>query len=281
MLAALDKSESALQPFTDMMNDAGVEAEKVQSPVNMAADSFTNVDATARAGAAGVNELSGALAAVPRLTVANVQVNINTTQTGGILGDVGNWISGQVGNLGRGLSSPSSVSTPRVDPSSKRAQAQSARDRSTSGGLTNAQADAKRAQNTANRGGGSSGSVYDESRQDAIDLANMRPSGGGGGGGGGGGSAREDKLLAIEEIRKFIEQVNKAVKAGISGGVVYSTAGNAIPIGGPGEFVKNEGGVNVGTINLRGVWDFADPAAKREIVRQLQEALAQYQKEVA
>jgi len=99
-----------------------------------------------------------------------------------------------------------------------------------------------------------------------------------GGGGGGGG---QDRNLAIEEIRKFIQQVNKAVMAGIRGGVVYSTAGNAIPIGGPGEFVSNEGGVNIGTINLRGVWDFADPAAKREIVRQLQEALVQYQKEVA
>ena len=93
--------------------------------------------------------------------------------------------------------------------------------------------------------------------------------------------AADEKGLAIEEIKKFMEQVNKAVLAGIRGGIVYSTAGNAIPLGGPGEFVKNEGGVNIGTVNLRGVWDFADPAAKREIVRQLQEALAQFEREVA
>lgn len=78
-----------------------------------------------------------------------------------------------------------------------------------------------------------------------------------------------------------MNQVNKAIQAGIRGGVVYSTAGNAIPLGGPGEFIRNEGGTNIGTINLRGVWDFADPAAKREIVRELQEALALFEAEVS
>lgn len=106
-------------------------------------------------------------------------------------------------------------------------------------------------------------------------------SGGGGGGGGGGGSARDERLATIEEIKKFFEQVNKAILAGIRGGVAFSTAGNAIPLGGPGQFVGSQGGVLIEQVNLRGVWDFADPAAKREIVRQLKEALAYFDKEVA
>jgi len=106
-------------------------------------------------------------------------------------------------------------------------------------------------------------------------------SGGGGGGGGGGGATTDGKGLAIDEIKKFFEQVNRAIKAGIQGGVLYSDEGNAVPVGSPYDFIANEGGVNVQTINLRGVWDFADPTAKREIVRQMKEALAQFEKEVA
>jgi hypothetical protein len=62
---------------------------------------------------------------------------------------------------------------------------------------------------------------------------------------------------------------------------VFSTAGNAIPLGGPGQFVSSQGGQLIEQINLRGVWDFADPAAKREIVRQLREALAEIGAEVS
>ena len=104
---------------------------------------------------------------------------------------------------------------------------------------------------------------------------------GGGGGGGGGSSAREDRLASIEEIKEFFNQVNAAVLSGIRGGRVFSTAGNAIPLGGPGQFVSSQGGTLIEQVNLRGVWDFADPAAKREIVRQLREALDEFGSEVA
>ena len=42
-----------------------------------------------------------------------------------------------------------------------------------------------------------------------------------------------------------------------------------------------QGGTLIEQVNLRGVWDFADPAAKREIIRQLREALAELGKEVS
>jgi hypothetical protein len=103
----------------------------------------------------------------------------------------------------------------------------------------------------------------------------------GGGGGGGGSTAQDDFLATLAEIQAFFIQVNKAILGGIRGGLAFSTAGNAIPLGGPGQFINSQGGVLVEQVNLRGVWDFADPAAKREIVRQLREALAAFGDEVA
>lgn len=117
--------------------------------------------------------------------------------------------------------------------------------------------------------------------QNSVKQFGFSPSGGGGGGGGGGSSAVDDKLASIEEIKAFFVQVNAAILSGIRGGTVFSTAGNAIPLGGPGQFVSSQGGTLIEQVNLRGVWDFADPAAKREIIRQLREALDEFGSEVA
>ena len=118
--------------------------------------------------------------------------------------------------------------------------------------------------------------------KDFNDAFGIGSSGGGGGGGGGGGSsAKDEKLASIEEIKEFFNQVNSAILSGIRGGLVFSTAGNAIPLGGPGQFISSQGGTLIETVNLRGVWDFADPAAKREILRQLREALDELGAEVA
>jgi hypothetical protein len=103
-----------------------------------------------------------------------------------------------------------------------------------------------------------------------------KPGGGGGGGGGG-----KDRNATIEDIKKFFNEVNAAILSGIRGGKVFSLAGNAIPLGGPGQFVSSQGGTLIEQVNLRGVWDFADPAAKREIIRQLREALKEFGNEVA
>ena len=115
----------------------------------------------------------------------------------------------------------------------------------------------------------------DEARRRAEDLAGLFPRRGGGGGGGGG-----PRGATLDEIREFIQQVNRAIIAGIRGGKVFSTAGNAIPLT-EGAFINARGGALVENVTIRGVWDFADPAAKREIVRQLREALQQFSKEVA
>lgn len=115
----------------------------------------------------------------------------------------------------------------------------------------------------------------DRVRRQAEELAGLFPRRGGGGGGGGG-----PRGATIEEIREFIQQVNRAIIAGIRGGKVFSPAGNAIPLT-EGAFINARGGALVENVTIRGVWDFADPAAKREIVRQLREALQQFSKEVA
>lgn len=101
------------------------------------------------------------------------------------------------------------------------------------------------------------------------------PSRGGGGGGGGSMGA------SIEEIREFFRQVNAVIMSGIRGGTIFSTAGNAIPVGAPGEFLNTKGGALIQTVNIRGVWDFADPAAKRQIIKELEESLAGLKREVA
>jgi hypothetical protein len=94
-------------------------------------------------------------------------------------------------------------------------------------------------------------------------------------GGGGGGSG----LASIEDIRELFRQLNGAILAGLRGGVVFSTAGNAIPAGGPAEFLNTKGGTLIQTVNIRGIWDFADPAAKRQIIRELEESLNSLKRE--
>lgn len=90
------------------------------------------------------------------------------------------------------------------------------------------------------------------------------------GGGGGGGQSLE---ATIEQIRRLIEEVNRAISIASRGGVRVGTGGNVIPFE-PGSFVDTRGGeISIGTILIRGVWDFADPAAKRQIIRELEEAL--------
>ena len=258
-------TRDALEPVEEHMNKVGVEAGRVTGPVDAAASSFGAAGNVAQTAAGQVYGLEAALSSIAGdyTTRLNVVTSGSTVATGPFYG---------LGDPAANVPSPTPKAPLRiVRPGDTEV---SARMRNVIGGITGG-----RRQETIQR---RRDQLAGPSTKEAVEGPSRALAGmfGGGGGGGGGGAAR-DRNLAIEEIRAFIEQVNKAVMAGIRGGVVYSTAGNAIPLGGPGEFVKNEGGVNIGTINLRGVWDFADPAAKREIVRQLQEALAQYQKEVA
>lgn len=99
---------------------------------------------------------------------------------------------------------------------------------------------------------------------------------GGGGGGGGGGS----DLMDIEEVRAFMQEVNRAIAIASRGGVRIGTAGNAIPFE-PGSFINTEGNqISIDTILIRGVWDYTDPATRRQIVKELQEALQDLQGEL-
>lgn len=100
------------------------------------------------------------------------------------------------------------------------------------------------------------------------------PTGGGGGGGGGAAGA------SIEEIRQLFRNIGQLIKIGVNKGVFFSPAGNTIPLGGPNEFLNTQGGTVIQTLNIRGIWDFADPAAKRQIIKELEEALAGLKSEV-
>jgi hypothetical protein len=97
------------------------------------------------------------------------------------------------------------------------------------------------------------------------------------GGGGGGQQATE------EEIRKLIQAVNEAIRIGISGGVSQGFSGNVISQGfGADEFLTTDEGGNlqIQTLIIKGVWDFADPAAKRKIIKELELALSGLKAEV-
>lgn len=125
------------------------------------------------------------------------------------------------------------------------------------------------------------GSAQDKSGQDLRDAINnvgkvfdIGATGGGGGGGGGGGAG-----ASIEEIRQLFRNIGELIKIGTNNGVFFSTAGNTIPLGGKNEFLNTKGGSLIQTVNIRGIWDFADPAAKRQIMKELEEALAQLKKE--
>lgn len=102
------------------------------------------------------------------------------------------------------------------------------------------------------------------------------PKTGGGGGGGAGGA-----LASLAQIQELFRRVNDAIKIGINNNIRFGTAGNTIPTGAPGEFLNTAGGVLIQTLNLRGFWDFTDPAAKRDIVRQLKELLLELTREDA
>ena len=109
----------------------------------------------------------------------------------------------------------------------------------------------------------------------AADLAGPATGGGGGGGGGGAG----DIGASIEEIRQLFRNIGNLIKIGTNNGVFFSPAGNTIPLGGPNEFLNTKGGSLIQTVNIRGIWDFADPAAKRQIIKELEEALAGLKRE--
>lgn len=115
--------------------------------------------------------------------------------------------------------------------------------------------------------------TFADSQQKLIDLFDLTPSRRGGGGGG-------DRSASAEDIRKLFQEVNRAIAIASRGGVRIGTAGNAIPFE-PGSFLNAEGGgLQVDQILIRGVWDFADPAARRQIVRELRNALRDLEAEL-
>lgn len=100
------------------------------------------------------------------------------------------------------------------------------------------------------------------------------------GGGGGGGSKATDDAATLEQIRALISAVNQAVAIGINGGVRIGTSGNVVPFL-PGTFLNASGNqIAVEQIVIRGVWDFADPATRRQIVKELESALRELKSEL-
>jgi hypothetical protein len=205
----------------------------------------------------------GGMVAAPTMAVSKTPSTTTSTSTRGITG-----ISGGVPSYAQTGWKPPTTTTPKTTTTTTGSYTPPAGWEGKQ--MTAAQREAQRLRNEARW-------------RDVIGRSTdfWDPRRGGGGGGGGGGAGRDERLATIEEIRKFMDQVNRAILAGVRGGLAFSTAGNAIPLGGPGQFMSSQGGVLIETVNLRGVWDFADPAAKREMVRQLKEALREFEREVA
>lgn len=284
----LDATKGVLQPVIDLTDDMKNAAAQTEAPMNHAADSIGNAGSTAETATGQVEGLTRALEQMTGTYEANVVVNMAGQGGVNIGGTAGGGAGGfslagtlrsfaqtatqkVMGALGIGNNTPTSVVTARNTPSETRGYATtqprtaSVNDRSLN---TAARAAATHVQETT-----AATSSANTARGAASRLAGMFNTGGGGGGGGA-------KLATADDIRKFISEVNRAIVAGIRGGKVFSTAGNAIPLT-EGGFISSQGGSLVENVTIKGVWDFADPAAKREIVRQLREALSDLSKEVA
>lgn len=109
---------------------------------------------------------------------------------------------------------------------------------------------------------------------EALAALNARHPGGGGGGAAGG----PDVMATIEQIRALIAAVQEAIMIGITGSRI-DMSGNAIPSI-DNSFISSAGTqLAVQQLIIKGVWDFTDPAAKREVIRELEEMLAELQGE--
>lgn len=104
----------------------------------------------------------------------------------------------------------------------------------------------------------------------------QKPRGGGGGGGGG----AKSLAASIEDIRNLMDEVNRAIRIGARGGIGIGLGGNAIPLLRDTVLNSGEGGeLSIGTLNIRGIWDFSDPTARRLIIKELEEALRDLRRE--
>lgn len=102
------------------------------------------------------------------------------------------------------------------------------------------------------------------------------PPASGGGGGGGGGGGRANPLANLKKVQELFRQINIAIAQGIQQQTGFNVAGSPIPIK---DFITTKGGTTIGTVNIKGVWDFADPAAKRAIIRELEGTLNKLKRE--
>lgn len=285
----LDATKDVLQPVIDLTDDMKGAAAQTEAPMNHAANSISNAGSSAEVAAGQVRNLTQALEQMTGTYEANVVVNMAgvggvtvggtgaANTVGGIGGAIHSFVKGATETVVRALgldtsSSAKAVAHTRNTPSETtrgifRQPASAVRE-------TDEHSTQKAIRNIRRTSTPETVTSDQTARSAAGRLAGMFASSGGGGGGGGA------KLATADDIRKFIAEVNRAIVAGIRGGKVFSTAGNAIPLT-EGGFISSQGGSLVENVTIKGVWDFADPAAKREIVRQLREALADLSKEVA
>ncbi len=272
-LEELEAKRAFADPLIRKVEEMERGFEDGKTAAERAASGIDSTTVAASTATSQVETLIGTLGSIPSDVGTNIHIGVSGPGAallggGGIA--VTNPITGEVDMMNRGRRGPaSSVGTRNVTSAAP----------GTPGGIPTGRHTDTSATIGADRGLARMAEEV-QARKNAENLENLFDSRGslpGGGGGGGGGS----QGASIEQIREFFRQVNAVIMSGIRGGKIFSTAGNAIPVGAPGEFLNTKGGALIQTVNIRGVWDFADPAAKRQIIKELEESLAGLKREVA
>ena len=257
-MTAYDAIEGALSPIAE-------EAGRVRARLTQdVAGGFGTTQSAAEAATGTINTYIAALNSIPKTVSTNIIQNFSST--GGIV---------QFG--GTGLPPRTGITA-----ASTAVREAGAATTSASKGLSpatlGAMQDADRAEGVANQQAAAvaRGKTLSEELGNVFDVFGLGK--GGGGGGGGGGSS--DLGATLEQIRALISAVNQAVAIGINGGVRIGTSGNVVPFM-PGTFLNASGNqIAVEQIVIRGVWDFADPATRRQIVKELESALRELKAEL-
>lgn len=250
-MAAYDAIEGALTPIAE-------EAERVRAKL---ANDVTG----------GLNQTQGA-AETATTSVANYISVLNQIPASVTTDVILNFLT--MGAVGGGLPTggvPRSGITPSVDaqttPTARAAEAAAAAAAVQKQGSLHDQLEESRTSAPGN-----AQNTLSDPLADVFDIFGL----GGPGKKGGGGGAGDSLAATIEQIRALMDAVNMAILIGLRGGVAVGMSGNAIPSIG-GTFVSAEGGalqLQVQNVIIKGVWDFADPAAKRTILEELESLLA-------
>lgn len=238
-------------------------AEPLIAEVERMEREFGNTETAAQRAAAKVESVSTALHNIPPNVSSNIHIGVSGPGAALLNGGFSIPSGSFSGNIPVPLGTPSAITNPTGPVGGP------ARGRQSSG------ADRALINTATNSGIASRREAFERAANERNRMFGTKPQGGGGGGGGGGG-----ELASLADIRRLIQEINTAIGIGLRGYRI-GTAGNAIPFEAGQYFSSDQsGGVNINTLLIRGVWDFADPQAKRQIIKQMEEALRGFRAEI-